>query len=185
MGVESEKDDNDDDNDASSKATEVKDGKEKVPPMFVFFDFETMQDKICSKTTELGEIFTHEPNLCVAHIVCDMCKNKEKLGECARCGENHQIFRGPSCLDDFCNFLFGLGYKNVIAIAHNAKGFDSQFLMQYLFRQGIKPEIINRGTEIMALRVGLHLKVLDSYNFMPMPLAQLPKAFGVEELAKG
>ena len=29
------------------------------------------------------------------------------------------------------------------------------------------------------------VRIIDSLNFMPMPLSQLPKAFGLTELAKG
>ena len=32
---------------------------------------------------------------------------------------------------------------------------------------------------------GLNIRFLDSLNFLPMPLAQLPKSFGLEELKKG
>ena len=35
--------------------------------------------------------------------------------------------------------------KNVIAIAHNAQGFDSQFIIKFLCSQGIKPQVIMRG----------------------------------------
>jgi len=36
--------------------------------------------------------------------------------------------------------------KNTIAIAHNAKGFDSHFIMQYLLETGIRePKVIARG----------------------------------------
>ena len=31
----------------------------------------------------------------------------------------------------------------------------------------------------------LNIRFLDSLNFLPMPLAQLPKSFGLEELKKG
>ena len=32
---------------------------------------------------------------------------------------------------------------------------------------------------------GMNIRLLDSLNFLPMPLAQLPKSFGLEELKKG
>ena len=32
---------------------------------------------------------------------------------------------------------------------------------------------------------GLNIRLLDSLNFLPMPLAQLPKSFGLVELKKG
>ena len=32
---------------------------------------------------------------------------------------------------------------------------------------------------------GLNIRILDSLNFLPLPLASLPKSFGLEELKKG
>jgi len=37
----------------------------------------------------------------------------------------------------------------------------------------------------MEVTRGLHIRVLDSLNFLPMKLAALPKAFGLTELCKG
>ncbi|OOY49400.1 hypothetical protein BOV97_12840 [Solemya velum gill symbiont] len=72
--------------------------------------------------------------------------------------------------------------------AHNLKGYDGYFLLEYLIDQSIRPsKIIYNGSKIMYLDVGkgLNIKVLDSLNFLPMKLAALPKAFGLRELRKG
>lgn len=37
----------------------------------------------------------------------------------------------------------------------------------------------------MKVAEGLNIRVLDSLNFLPMKLAELPKAFGLSELCKG
>ena len=37
----------------------------------------------------------------------------------------------------------------------------------------------------MKMGRGLNIRILDSLNFLPMPLASLPKSFGLEELKKG
>lgn len=37
----------------------------------------------------------------------------------------------------------------------------------------------------MEVAKGLHIRVLDSLNFLPMKLAALPEAFGLTELCKG
>lgn len=75
--------------------------------------------------------------------------------------------------------------KNAVAIAHNAKGYDGQFILQYYQRQGIKPkQIIARGLGIMYLEVNA-IKFKDSLNFLPMALSALPKAFDVAEMKKG
>jgi len=36
----------------------------------------------------------------------------------------------------------------------------------------------------MSLSVG-SIKIIDSYNFLPMPLSALPKTLGIDELCKG
>lgn len=40
------------------------------------------------------------------------------------------------------------------------------------------------GLEIMSLEAG-GVRIIDSLNFLPMPLAAMPKTFGEKELAKG
>ena len=55
-------------------------------------------------------------------------------------------------------------------------------------RNSIIPEpSIFSGSKIMFMKVcrGLNIRILDSLNFLPMPLANLPKSFGLVELKKG
>jgi hypothetical protein len=112
---------------------------------FVFFDFETTQEKIL-RETPYGPEFVHVPNLCVIHVVCEECFDLDIEG-CYRCGNRQRIFQGDNCLEDFCTFLFSKSMNYTTAIAHNAKGFDAQFILQFIYRQGvaIKPKIIHRG----------------------------------------
>ena len=48
----------------------------------------------------------------------------------------------------------------------------------------IKPEIVPQGGKIIKL-TACGVTVIDSHCFIPMPLSQLPKAFGLQELKKG
>ena len=99
----------------------------------IFFDFESTQEKIIGEN-KLGPIFEHVPNLCVARKVCNSCKEdviQQRFGGCETCGQNQWIFEGPDCRDQFCKWLFSEENKWATAIAHNAKGYDSQFLIQY------------------------------------------------------
>lgn len=61
------------------------------------------------------------------------------------------------------------------------------FLLEYLLASSIIPKIIYAGSKIMYSHVqrGLNIRILDSLNFLPMRLADLPKAFGLRELKKG
>ena len=73
-------------------------------------------------------------------------------------------------------------------IAQNLKGYDGYFLLEYLIDNSMRPgKIIYNDSKIMYMTVerGLHMQVLDSLNFLPMKLADLPKAFGLTELKKG
>ena len=68
------------------------------------------------------------------------------------------------------------------------KGYDGYFLLVYLIDQSMRPDkIIYNGSKIMYMTVerGLHIRVIDSLNFLPMKLSALPKAFGINELKKG
>ena len=73
-------------------------------------------------------------------------------------------------------------------VAYNMKGYDGYFLLGYLIDQSKRPDkIIYNGSKIMYMTVerGLHIRVIDSLNFLPMKLSALPKAFGINELKKG
>lgn len=150
------------------------------PVTYVFFDFETTQEKLLEQN-KIGYVHEHEPNLCIAHIVCDKCRN-DQSDTCEKCSPNKRMFAGKKCHEEFCAFLFSL--DSAIAIAHNARGFDGHFIMQYLYNQAITPQIITRGLEIMSLSVG-EIKIIDSFSFLPMALSALPKAFDEPELEKG
>ena len=71
-------------------------------------------------------------------------------------------------------------------MAHNFQGYDSYFILQYLRENGVKNDVIMRGAKVLTLSVDMFkIKFIDSLNFIPMRLADFPKTFGMEELAKG
>ena len=157
----------------------------------------------------------HEPNLVVAHSICENCcldtgktqyskcftcghhcnvcsqwNNKTNQFEkepCEKCGQREMIFRGKNMVKDFCQWLFSSQYKNIIAIAHNARSYNAYFLYKYIINQSMIPNIIFQGSKIMYCHVGmeLNIKLLDSLNFLNMPLSKLPKSFGLKEMSKG
>ena len=128
----------------------------------LFFDFETDQSS--------GE---HIPNYCIAQDF-----NGKEF-----------IFKGGDALDQFCTFLFDESHKDYTAIAHNAKAFDSLFLIQWLFKKMPTADIrvIRCGQKIMQLQLrDYRIRVIDSLNVFQMRLAALPKAFGLStSLIKG
>lgn len=136
----------------------------RIPPKkenenLLFFDFETDQS-----TNE------HIINFAMA-----MYKNGEEV-----------IFKGYDACEKFCKFLFTDKHKGYTAIAHNMRGFDGQFILAYLLKQGLKPQIIPNGSKIMKIKLSsFNISIIDSFNFLPMGLAKFPKTFGVEEITKG
>jgi len=59
--------------------------------------------------------------------------------------------------------------KGAVLIAHNSKNYDSQFVLQYLLKIGCTPDIISCGLKVFSLEHS-NIKMLDSINFIPMPL---------------
>lgn len=170
----------------------------------IFYDFECQQVE-----------GVHKPNFLVAQTVCDMCEShtvdsesicyncghrcqicgvfnkKEQQFErepCNGCAKRQLIFSGPNTANDFCEWLVHERNTNATAIAHNARSYDAYFIYDYLMKNSIVPEpTIFSGSKIMYMKIGrgLNIRLLDSLNFLPMPLAKLPKSFGLEEKKKG
>lgn len=64
--------------------------------------------------------------------------------------------------------------------------FDGQFVVAWMLEQGTAPDIIPCGTKLMAItHKVLNVRVIDSFNFLPMALSKLPACFGFTELKKG
>nr|XP_022294902.1 uncharacterized protein LOC111105016 [Crassostrea virginica] len=164
--------------------------KDRKRPMqiYIYFDFECTQEK-----------GLHVPNLCVAHRVCQSCHHLPVDQYCKRCesfGPRRHIFRGPTTLKDFMDWLLATtphaqGYasamvnREAIVIAHNFKGYDGQFILNYLVHTAcITPTVIMNGSKILSMRA-LDLEFIDSFNYLPFALAKMPSAFGLKELKKG
>ncbi|CAB3991126.1 DNA polymerase, partial [Paramuricea clavata] len=125
----------------------------------LFFDFECRQEN-----------GNHEPNLCVI---------QNEAGD-------EWVFEGDNTRNEFCEWLFQKERANCIMMAHNFQGYDSYFILQYLRENGVKYDVIVRGAKVLSLSVDMFkIKFIDSLNFIPMRLADFPKTFGIDELAKG
>ena len=123
---------------------------------YIFYDFE------CTQNTG-----THTVNLSIA-----------------------QDFDGKeyvhNSIDEFCKCFLNDKFKGFTLIAHNAKGYDSIFILKWLIDQGIKPYCIYNGAKIMFMELPkLSIRFIDSLNFLQMPLKSFPKTFGMNELKKG
>ncbi|XP_078576400.1 uncharacterized protein LOC144862027 [Branchiostoma floridae x Branchiostoma japonicum] len=128
-------------------------------PMF-FFDYECCQDT-----------GVHVP---ICAVVRQASTNKA------------YVFKGADTATLFGKWIFREEHRHALFFAHNLAGYDGHFIMKYLLDQAIKPSVIRSGGKIMAIEVPkLNIKFIDSYNFLPMKLAQLPKTFDFEDKTKG
>jgi hypothetical protein len=126
-----------------------------VNVLFVFYDFETTQDaKFSENATE------HIPNLVCVQQFCSVCEMQDDTErDCERCGKRrHSFFDDPvgvllSYLCEprpWCN--------KVIAIAHNAKAFNSQFILKTAILLKWTPQLILTRLKIISMK-------MHSYSF--------------------
>ena len=95
--------------------------------------------------------------------------------QCTNCSEREKIFKGEDCLRHFCLWLFTPEHKIFTVFGHNAGTFDFLFLLQYLNKQRLCPNMVTRGSRLLYMYVfDFCIKFLDSFNFMHNKLDSLP-----------
>ena len=72
-------------------------------------------------------------------------------------------------------------FHKIIVIAHNGSGFDTHFILKYIYRSDKfkSPSIIMNGTKIIQVKID-RVKFIDSLMYFQKPLSELPKMFGFE-----
>ena len=112
--------------------------KKVISEKYIFFDFET---KLQHKTNK------HIVNYCVAQSFKGL--------------EN--VFNNA---DEFCKWAFDKKlHKSFTFIAHYGKGYDFQFIAEWLVAHGVKPNIISNGQKILCLEVksDYNIRFIDMY----------------------
>lgn len=103
-------------------------------------------------------------------------------------------FSGDTCIEQFIHALNELTevedkQRDLLVIFHNLKGFDGNYIIEELYRQGIKVENqFTNGAKTLKFDyryMGATITFKDSLCFLPMPLADLPETFNLKELHKG
>jgi hypothetical protein len=148
------------------KKLEVKKKKSNDPDpetKFLFYGFESTQEKIL----ENGEK-EHVPNLCIVQRCCTLYGSEEQSDntddfKCPLCfivkeaetisTRGQKKFEGANIVEDFCDWVFDGTNRGAIAVAHNNRGYDVFFIIQYLHTQGIKPcNVIQVGQKILSFQ---------------------------------
>ena len=90
-------------------------------------------------------------------------------------------------ITEFCQWAFRKEHKGYTFIAHNSRGYDSKFIVDWIIKNTtLKPKNIYAGLKLMYVDIPQYsIKLGDSLNFLTMPLSAFPKTFGEKELKKG
>ena len=115
-------------------------------------------------------------------------RGSERRNVCMKneeCGKRGVAFFGDDVAIRFCTFFFDKPFEGYTLIFHNGQAYDCYFLMEYILKNLTKvPAIICRGSKVMAVNAG-DFRVIDSLNFLTMPLSQMPSVFGLDNIRKG
>ena len=138
-----------------------------LPHLFVYADIEAFQN---------------EENVFIANLLCYSSSEEE---------DTH-VLDGDQCvmqflhdLDDLLDVADKEQQREVTVIFHNLKGFDSMFILHELYQQ--QREVINQltvGAKVLSFKSGA-ITFIDSFCFLPMPLAAFASTFHLTELKKG
>ena len=164
--------------DESSKEVDVDeddDDKKKLPPLTVFGDIECLIEP----TQEGKQLF-----------IADLIRYATEEDP----PNVSHVLSGDSCIQQFIkglNKLTEVGDKqrDLFVIFHNLKGFDGVFIIEELYRQGIKVENqLTNGAKTLSFQYWYmegRITFKDYLCFLPMPLTELPETFNLVELHKG
>ena len=137
------------------------------PPLFVYADYEAMQD--------------HE-GVFVPNLLCYTSSEEEEI----------HVLHGEDCSLQFLQKMDTLAdvaetdnERDIIIVFHNLKAFDSMFILNELYQQQREvTEQLTVGAKVLSFKSG-PLKFIDSLSFLPMPLASFTDTFNLSELKKG
>ncbi|MEO5355451.1 MAG: DNA polymerase, partial [Magnetococcus sp. XQGC-1] len=142
-----------------------------ISSKLLFLDFETDQSS-----------GTHVPIFCAMEWV-ELCEDDHET-------ITHQGSKtfglDYGVADDVGAFLFQTqAFKGYSIIAHNMRGFDGCFLLQYLIERNFQVDLICNGLKLTSVFVpGLDIRLIDSLNFFQMSLAGIVSAMGLENVVK-
>ncbi|KAF1760405.1 hypothetical protein GCK72_008654 [Caenorhabditis remanei] len=144
---------------------EEEDTGEQVPVLFVALRY----CKSCSTfiPTNLQD---------AAGSVCEHCAPN---GRCKVINCVSDETRFTNVADKATEWIFSKENSGFVGIAHNASGYDAQFILKSLIsRNKASPAVIMAGTKIVSLKYK-GVKLIDSLKYLTMSLAAVGKAFRI------
>ena len=147
---------------------------------YLFYDMETYQD-----VSMVADQKQHRVNYAVAMSYCSDCTDTP----CQKCCEVHHFsgLNGEDALLNFCIWATSdpINY-NTTFLAHNSKGFDGYFILDYLVTQGNTPNVIMQGGKILSMQLAnIKARFIENMSFLNMPLSQFTETFNIPDTEKG
>jgi hypothetical protein len=95
-------------------------------------------------------------------------------------------FYGEDGLDEFLKFVLqDKKFKKTTFLAHNAGGYDCQFVLRWLERHGQKPDTVpspSPSSLYRPLQLAYdNVRFIDSWTFITIPLSKFGKCFGLSQ----
>lgn len=148
----------------------------------IFYDFE-------SQFHDKGNGFSeHIPNICVSNMICHQCSSSSSFPtDCPNCNPFENVFENDSvsCVTKFVDYVLQFRKWPVVAIAHNSKGYDAQFILEELCKRNVKIDPILTGRKVLSIKVNETVSFIDSLSFIPLPLSKFAASFGLTNCSKG
>jgi hypothetical protein len=124
----------------------------------------------------------HVVNLSVSQRVCIEC-----LDLPVRCDGCKNVIVHHS-IGEFVDWMLRKVNNHYIFIAHNSGKYDSQFVIREFQKRLIPTDaemsVTCNGNKLLGI-LFRSVYIKDSACFIPLPLEQFPKAFGLKEMKKG
>ncbi|GAV09138.1 hypothetical protein RvY_18732 [Ramazzottius varieornatus] len=88
-------------------------------------------------------------------------------------------------IDAVCNFIFQPAHRGFYVLAHNFRAFDGYFILKWLTKNGVVPDVILDGSKILRPDVKeFGIKFRDTLSYVPLSLSKWATTFQVDQ-AKG
>ncbi|EGT40659.1 hypothetical protein CAEBREN_18823 [Caenorhabditis brenneri] len=155
----------------------------------LFFDFESRAEPETGKQVPVLFVSLRCCTMCSGDIPKDIESAKQKT--CRNCGKDGRLkiiesmSEGKENVDvakEATEYIFGDHHNGFVAVAHNASGYDGQFLLESLISSNkAAPEICLDGTKLIFMKHN-NVRLLDSLKYLTMSLSAVGKTFQVDSL---